>query len=517
MLLVWVAIGFVYFDRLGASDAYLSIEEVQHARQVESLAASGRSITGQFLPLYFSEPGFPAGRDPLWIYAGAAVIKAAAFSEALVRAPSTVAGLAAVALMYLIAARIFRSRAVGAVAALLLAFTPAHFFQSRIATSQIAPVLCVLVWLLFLARYFDGGRRRDLCVAAAALGVGLYTYLPAVFMMPAFFACTLLALTRAGDGRGQTPARRVDLLAAVATFAVALAPLAWWHLPHSERYAQLLDYYSGHGYNTARPALTTLPGVLSRADLWWNAFNPGLLFFSGDANIRFSTRGVGHFLIPVGVLAGIAVARRFRGFDPRMRVVVTAALLAAPLPAMLAADFEIKRWLTIVPFAILAAACGFHEMRRWPRRWFVPASALLAAIATVQFVAFAKDYHGEYRVRSIPWFGGNIRAAVASVLATASDPRCVLVDTRLYPDYLPLYAGVWGRSGYDEWNGIVDVGDRVFQVPPTCTDAQLIVSHEVVAENPVARAHLTGSHWVREEIPEPGGNVHLLVFRYRRP
>jgi hypothetical protein len=47
------------------------------------------------------------------------------------------------------------------------------------------------------------------------------------------------------------------------------------------------------------------------------------------------------------------------------------------------------------------------------------AATVLIALMPLQFVVFARDYFGPYRERSSFWFGGNIRAAVETVLDDA--------------------------------------------------------------------------------------------------
>lgn len=506
----------IYFHDLGAADAYLSIEEAQHARQVYTLATAGRSIMGERLPMYFSQPDFLPGRDPLWIYVGAALLKVTRFSEAIIRTPSALAGLASVALMLVAARRLFGDTRLGLAAAALLALTPAQYIQSRIATSQIACVLVVMVWLTLLMRYVDRGRARNVCAASAVLGLGLYIYLPAMFMMPVYLAITsVVVLMRVSDGHVDAGTGRRDVVMTVATFAAVALPLVAWHVAHPERVTQLLDYYTANGYNrdTSRSALAWM---LRRGDLWWGAFNPGALFFSGDTNIRFSTRLVGHFLAPVALLAAVGLVAGLPQLNRTRRFVIIAGLLTAPLPAMLAADFEIKRWLTAVPFVVLTAACGVRWLLLASGPWRGPLIASLAALAVAQFAVFQYDYHGAYRIRAVPWFGGNMRGAVAAVVQSAADPRCVVIDHRLYPDYWPLYAATMGRPDLAAITNLADVSQEQLHVPPGCAPMQVIVSDELLRTNAGAQARLGAPDWIRQPIPEPGGQTHLVVLRRDR-
>ena len=132
----------------------------------------------------------------------------------------------------------------------ILAFAPAHFIQSRIATQQIGLVLFVLLWLLFLLRYFATARRRELFAAGIALGLAVYSYVAALVLVPGYFAAMALAVGRRGAGPSLADHswRGTPLAAACAGFGLALMPLVAWHLWYPERIVELVDYYTQHGY-----------------------------------------------------------------------------------------------------------------------------------------------------------------------------------------------------------------------------------------------------------------------------
>lgn len=119
-----------------------------------------------------------------------------------------------------------------------------------------------------------------------------------------------------------------------------------------------------------------------------------------------ATRQAGVFLWPVAVLllAGLFdLARR-----PRLKPiawVLIGGLAAAPLPATLVGErYAIQRELAVLPFGVLIAAFGLSWMLERPRLGArVIAIAVLVAIP-LQFAAFARDYFGEYQLRSAIWF-----------------------------------------------------------------------------------------------------------------
>ena len=71
-LVLGVVVAWLYTSRLGDTPMYLTHDEINFSLQGVSVAHNGRDTNGRWMPVYFSEPEFPAGRDPLVIYAIAA-------------------------------------------------------------------------------------------------------------------------------------------------------------------------------------------------------------------------------------------------------------------------------------------------------------------------------------------------------------------------------------------------------------------------------------------------------------
>lgn len=98
-----------YCTRLSYSPVQLMHDEVNFALQAKSLADTRRDTNGRLLPVYFSEQGFEAGRDPVVIYLTALMLKATAMSESTVRLPTAMVGVLSVGLMFLVARQLFAS------------------------------------------------------------------------------------------------------------------------------------------------------------------------------------------------------------------------------------------------------------------------------------------------------------------------------------------------------------------------------------------------------------------------
>jgi 4-amino-4-deoxy-L-arabinose transferase-like glycosyltransferase len=152
-----------------------------------------------------------------------------------VRLPTALVGVLNVLLMFVLARRLFKRDDLVLAVAALLALTLVHFIHSRLALSIICPLPFILAWLISLSRYDEHGRPRDLVMAVACLGLGVYSYLACVVMMP-------LYLGFIGVLSYRRPAMRGAGWAAAA-LVVVLIPLLLWQIVHPDRYTILIHDY----------------------------------------------------------------------------------------------------------------------------------------------------------------------------------------------------------------------------------------------------------------------------------
>jgi 4-amino-4-deoxy-L-arabinose transferase-like glycosyltransferase len=228
-ILTAVALGaaalLLYAARLEHTPAYLHDAEVLFGLQAHAIATTAHDLSGRLLPLYFQMR--PIGDNvwfhPVIVYVTAALLQIAPFAEWSVRLPSAMVGAANVVLVYLVGLRIFGRDRVAIAAALLLLLTPAHFIHSRIAMDYIYPLPFVLGWMLALACFLERGRPWMLFAATSLLGLGVYSYIASVVMMPLYLLMTLAALyaEREGCGRAFLRSERLALRSALPRSAEA--------------------------------------------------------------------------------------------------------------------------------------------------------------------------------------------------------------------------------------------------------------------------------------------------------
>jgi hypothetical protein len=412
LLLALTLAGCVYFYRFGRVPVNLGGDEAQFAVNAHAIASTGRDLSGRFMPLFvnLSEPAAGIQSSDIWyqpalFYLTALTLKLLPFSEGPVRLPTAVVGLIDIGLMYLVAWRLFERRGLAFAAALMLALSPAHLVFSRQGLDYICLLPFILGWLLCLSASLDADRPWLSFGGGLLLGLAVFSYIAAWVLAPILLVLTWLAY---GLARRHFA---TSICAATIGFLLPLFIAAPWLWLHPGMFRDTVSRY--HLYDNRH--LTWLQGVRDVATydnfqdklaIYWDYFSPSYLFLTGGANMTTATRQAGVFLWPVAVLllAGLFDLARRPRLTPIAWVLI-GGLAAAPLPATLVGErYAIQRELAVLPFGVLIAAFGLSWMLERPRLGArVIAIAVLLAIP-LQFAAFARDYFGEYQLRSAIWF-----------------------------------------------------------------------------------------------------------------
>ena len=404
--LIAAAIVFVgtllYARALDYVPPYLIHDEAQGALQAHAVATSGRDLSGRLLPMYFTEPEFPPGRDPALIYVTALGLTVLPFTEAGARTPTALIGVLNVVLMFFTARALFQSTWAGLLAAALLALMPIHFVRARLLLSPLYSIPFMLAWLWSLGRFDRHATPRRFVHACVWLALGMYSYLAAVIMMPVYLLMSIGVASRTIRWRGVIPA--------VAVFVLLLLPMALWYMSHPERNAQIVSAYR---LETA--------GSGARLSLYWRFFDPSFLFVSGDPSMINSTRSSGIFPIAFAALLPIGLVGLVRSRSP-INLVVVGGFLSAPVVSVISGSIEMNRVMFVLPFAALVAAHG--ALTLWEARSALSkATAVLLVVSIlVQFNMFYRGYMSEaYRTAAASWFSGSVREALRELIARAGD------------------------------------------------------------------------------------------------
>ncbi len=504
VVLFGALVAALYASRLDFAPIYLIHDEVNFSLQAAAVAATGRDLNGRLLPVYFSEPAFTPGRDPMMIYVTALALKFLPLSEAAVRLPTALVGVLIVVLVVLVAWRIFQDARLALAAGAILALSPGLFIHSRMALSVLYPLPFVVVWLFAIRRLDEGAAgSRWLIVAGASLGVAVYGYLASVVMMPLYLALTALYLWERGRVR--------QMAWVLAAFIVVLLPILAWSLAHPERYGDLLrGYFPGEVSSQASVAdaanLIVRSQWRTRLGEWWMYFDPDYLFFSGDSSLTNSTRQAGLFPLAMAILLPIGLYRlvRSRGFE-RLLVI---GLMTAPLAIVLTGVLHLHRYrgMFVLPFGVLVAVYGLAVLWSSPRLvWRLAGTALVLTIP-FQFLGFYRDYMGPYRERSSSWYGGNLRGALQAVMQSPPASGAAYISRAIpYADvYWRFYAQT--VAGARSMPSLLDPESAESQVFPPGSKAITRI------DEPLAEV-LDRTGWRREAvIAEPDGIPSFVVF-----
>ena len=441
----------LYAFNLGRAPIYLHEAEILFVNHAYAIATTGHDTNGRLLPLYFQMP--PIGANvwfhPALVYFTALFFTVLPLTEFTARLPSVAVALADVALIYFVARRLFRSHRLGLIAAALLALTPSHFMHGRIAMDYLYPVPFVLAWLLCLIVFLERPRARTLFAAASVLGVGVYTYIASVIMMPVHLAMTAFAIFR----------NRINprfMAVAAAGFVWPLALLVWlWF--HPGMFTETVGRYQVGQVERAPRALVGLPMYLivesvlrmvrfseitGRISLYWYFFDPAYLFVTGGyANIVNSTTHVGVFALPLMALMPIGIAAVVRS-RTTIGILVVIGFFVAPLAACLVVPepYAVDRELTILPFGVLLATFGVDSLLNASHRLWRTAAVALLVLVPCHFAFFLFDYYGDYHGRAAFWFNGNRRGALEEIIARDAQQHvpAVYLSTARIP-YLDAY------------------------------------------------------------------------------
>jgi len=310
------------------------------------------------------------------------------------RIASWLAGTLTVALLFLLALRLFRSVAWATLAAALLAVDPLHFVHSRIAMLDVFATLFIVAALLFGLLDRDAGgtavwRRPWLAAAGVSLGLAAASKWSGWQLLPALVVLVLL-WAPAGRRRAAAAAAGTWLvvLPAVvytASFAGRLdgGPATW---PRAFARLQLHMWRFQDGLDGVNP-------YQSRPWEWLPMRRPVAYYFSEHGGTYREVLAVGSPPIwwagAIGVLVAAAVWIRRRSSSGPEPVLVLAAAALYLSWFVLAANrgfVFITYMVPVVPVLCLGAA--YVGAQVWPRLAGRAAVCVVAAAALAWF-AFA--------------------------------------------------------------------------------------------------------------------------------
>ena len=430
LLLCFAALSvFLYFDEVPRNPPGFFADESSIAYNAHLIARTGADEHGTRWPLFFR--AFGEYKSPVYIYALAALFKLTGPSIFAARMLSAFAGLAAAALLGLLAWRSTGGRLAGIVVGATALLTPWLFEVSRLVFEvSLFPALLALLLLVVhdSASKDEWSWRRALTVGVLA-GSLAYTYSAGRLLAPLYAAGFALFLTRR---------RWRGVVLAWAGFALTLAPLFVFHARHpgalGARFADVAF---------ARPGQTRAEIALIFLKNYAGNFSPVSWLVAGDPEPRHHVPGMGSVLAATFVLAlcGLALVALRRVREARWWGFVIYGLLVSAIPSALTVDhFHTLRLIGLPVFALALTAPAVARLARREGPHATARGALLVALLLLT-LAQGAAFQWMFR-REAPRRWHNFDAFYPEVLdaALARPERPVYVrDAHAAPGYIHAY------------------------------------------------------------------------------
>lgn len=155
----------------------MSDDEIRETEEAYSIAQTGKSLAGEFLPMTFTQDGFAFA--PVPIYASAIILKVFPLNEWSARLSYALAGIATVYLLFLVVLELFsrdkHAYQYALFSALFLAITPWHIHISRFAHEGVFPPMFYLFGIWFTLQT----RKKSIWMpiyAGLSFFLGFYSY-----------------------------------------------------------------------------------------------------------------------------------------------------------------------------------------------------------------------------------------------------------------------------------------------------------------------------------------------------
>jgi hypothetical protein len=410
---------------LSGSPPGLYVDEASIGYNAWTIAHFGVDEHGIHLPLFFE--AFGEYKNPVYVYAVAALVRFLPLTVAVERFPAALFGLAVVGFLTGAAWRLTGSRVITLGTLVLTALTPWLVIESRVGFETISMVALLSGALWCLAE--KSPTPRQFGIAGVFLALAIYGY---------------------------TTARlEILLIAVVLTVVWWLAKTSgWWRalVPVAAGYVVLGVYaLLNPGALTGRFALISiwadgapLNVVIDRFLVnYISYFSPSFLFIQGDANPRQNTEIGGMLLWAMAplLIAGLVVCWERRR-QPLIRFLV-AAIVLAPIAAALTNNGtpHALRSSGMLPFLVMLAVLGANGIRGW-LRGRVDLLRLVTGVAAVGVLAqgalFTIDLYTAYPNRDALYFDTGEIAAITTAHHDAAG-HAVFLSSFLDQPYIEAF------------------------------------------------------------------------------
>jgi 4-amino-4-deoxy-L-arabinose transferase-like glycosyltransferase len=355
-------------------------DEIAIGYNAFSILKTGRDEFGKFMPLQFQSWGDQ--KNPVYIYAVAAVQFFTGATPTSVRLPSALAGIFAVYLTYRLVILLGMGEGPALLSGLLLALTPWHIHISRggyeanlALTLGLASVVALLTW-------FKSGRRRQLVLSILYLVIATYTYYTTKMFGPLLLAfiwfwgwCYFrsrkkIKLSHLLSYWGLAFVLALPLFY-LAIFANGQARFAAINI-FTDKTAATRVIRDRNFFPDSKSLMakvmenTTVYHFLDFTSYYFDNFSGQFLFVGGDSNVRYglANHGMLYLIDAPLILMGIILLYHK---NKKAWLFLVAWLLLAPLPTSLVGKAYGLRSLAMLPIPQIFAAFALYQLYLWSK------------------------------------------------------------------------------------------------------------------------------------------------------
>jgi 4-amino-4-deoxy-L-arabinose transferase-like glycosyltransferase len=458
----------------------MSDDEIRETEEAYSIAKTGKSLSGEFLPMTFTLDGFAYA--PVPIYTSALVFAFLPLNEWSARLSYALAGIATVFLTYLVTKELFsrdkQNIWYATFAAFFLAIAPWHIHISRFAHEGIFPPMFYLLgmWLTFKSG------KRNLWIpffAGMSFFLGFYSYAATKIVYLPLIICTWIYC------RKQLSKKATIVLALVTVFTiVSFVYVSVYH--HGADYTGgrlFIEDIQEANLQVANERAGShepvwLVKILHNKLTYWGrkfleqytyAFSAQYLFTDGEAAGLYSLPNRGQlylFTLPL-IFLGLAML-----FTKQRNIFwcIVMLLLASPLPSGLGINRPTYTHRSVMMLPYLSILCAAGTMyivsvtnNAWIKRMIYAGLSVIMAYSVgsylQQYYFEWPRYGGQYFSQTTKTMITKVIAAHANTVIIRSNASNVILHYLFYTRQSP--AVIQGNSLYHA----ATIGSVYFDIP----------------------------------------------------
>jgi 4-amino-4-deoxy-L-arabinose transferase-like glycosyltransferase len=406
---------FFRFWQIGNIPTGVTNDEAGGLFNAYSIAMTGRSIDGRFLPLSMN---LDNSSSPVFIYLMVPFVRLLGVSAFATRLPFALLSLSSVILLYLITNRLFNNRLLALFAMFAMAVSPWHIHMNRGAYD--GPITFFLLLSLYV--FLRGLSSGSILWSLPCILISFYSYHATKFFWVAFVPLIIAVYWRKLRNR-----KREILLFIIGCIAIGIS---FWYvlvsqdvtrqkvllLPDASRFSQQVA--KERTLNSAPQILRILYSnkltVYSREVFgkYIQEFSPQFLFVTGEGGI-FGTYNHGELYVLDFLILIFGFVYLARTKNTTARNLIIGSILLAPLSSSFTEDVSYGlRGIFLLPFLMIVLGCGFYQIYIWANthKTYIGKTIKIACIClyAVSAVGYAYLYFFRYSIYGAElWFASS--------------------------------------------------------------------------------------------------------------